>query len=152
MTSPFPRVNARFLWKRIPVAAKAGNEELEQMHKVYKSLWKNEMVEFYKLMDGYKWSQGVAEVMYELKEKVQADNIQLISYAYSSIHENVFAEMTNQTPDMIADTCKRMNWEIQEGPAPRLIIPKKPIVDKVSALNAEDQLHKLTSYVSFLEN
>lgn len=109
------------------------------------------MIEFYKLMD-FKWSQGVAEVMYELKEKVQMDNIQLIGYAYTSIHENVFAEMTNQTPEMVADSCKRMNWEIQDGPFPRLILPKKPVVEKLSALDAEDQLRKLTSYVSFLEN
>lgn len=121
------------------------------MHKVYECLWKNEMVEFYTLME-YKWSQGIAEVMYELKERVQNDNIQLIGYAYTSILENVFAEMTNQTPEMIVDTCKRMDWEIQDGPAPRLILPKKPVVDKVSALDAEDQLHKLTTYVSFLEN
>lgn len=139
------------MWKRIPVAAKNGNQELEQMHKIYECLWKNEMVDFYKLID-YKWSTGVSEVMYELKEKIQMDNIQLIGYAYSSIHENVFAEMTNQTPEMIADTCKRMGWEIVDGPAPRLILPKKPAMEKVSALDAEDQLHKLTSYVSFLEN
>lgn len=100
----------------------------------------------------FKWSPSVAEVMYELKEKVQLDNIQLIGYAYSSIHENVFAEMTNHTTsDMIENTCQRMNWEIQAG-SPRLILPKKPVVEKVSALDAEDQLHKLTSYVSFLEN
>lgn len=133
------------------MAVKNGNQELDQMHKVYECLWKNEMIEFYTLMD-YKWSQGVAEVMYELKEKVQMDNIQLIGYAYSSIHENVFAEMTNQTSEAINETCKQMNWEIQEGPSPRLILPKKPIMEKATDLNAEDQLHKLTSYVSFLEN
>ena len=144
------RISARFLWKRIPVAVKNGNQEIDQMHKIYECLWKNEMIEFYKLMD-YKWSQGVAEVMYELKEKVQMDNIQLIGYAYTSIHENVFAEMTNQTPELIVDTCKRMNWEIQPG-NPRLILPKKPVLEKLSSLDAEDQLHKLTSYVSFLEN
>lgn len=98
------RINARFLYKRIPVSVKNGNQELEKMHKVYECLWKNEMVEFYKLMD-YKWTT-VAEVMYELKEKIMMDNIQLIGYAYSSIHEDVFAEMTNQTPEMINDTCK----------------------------------------------
>jgi len=109
------------------------------------------MIEFYKLID-YKWSKSVSEVMFELKEKIQMDTVQLIGQAYTSIFENVFAEMTNLTPEMINDTCKRMDWEIQEGPAPRLILPKKPIIDKLSSLDAEDQLQKLTSYVSFLEN
>lgn len=147
----FIRVSARFLWKRIPVAAKNGNQELEHMHKVYQTLWKNELVEFYKLID-YKWSPSVAEVMFELKEKVQMDAVQLIGLAYTSIFENVFAEMTNQKPEMIADTCRRMNWEIQEGTTPRLIIPKKLVIEKISALEAEDQLCKLTSLVSYLEN
>lgn len=63
------RVHARFLWKRIPIAVKNGNQELEQMHKVYECLWKNEMANFYIAME-YKWSLSVAEVMFELKEKV----------------------------------------------------------------------------------
>lgn len=146
------RVNARFLWKRIPVAAKNGNQELEQMHKIFQCLCKNDVVELYKLLDAFKWSKSVAEIMYELKEKVRMDTIDLIGRAYTSIFENVFGEMTNLTKDMIEDTCKRMEWEIQEGPFPRLILPKKPKADKICSLNAEDQLQKLTSYVSFLEN
>lgn len=140
------------MWKRIPVAVKNGNKELEQMHKIFLCLTKNEVFDLYKLLDSFKWSTSVAEIMFELKEKVRMDTIDLIGRAYTSIFENVFGEMTNLTHDMIEDTCKRMDWEIQEGPYPRLILPKKPIAEKVSALNAEDQLQKLTSYVSFLEN
>lgn len=122
------------------------------MHKIFQCLCKNEVVELYKLLDNFKWSRGVAEIMYELKDKIRMDTIDLIGNAYTSIFENVFGEMTNLTQDMIEDTCKRLNWEIQEGPHPRLILPKKPAAEKVSALNAEDQLQKLTSFVSFLEN
>lgn len=146
------RVNARYLWKRIPVAAKNGNQELEQMHKIFLHLCKNDIVELYKQIDNFKWSKSVAEIMYELKERIRMDAIDLIGQAYTSIFENVFAEMTNLTPEMIEDTCKRLNWEIQSGPSPRLILPKKPVIEKVSALNSEDQLQKLTSFVSFLEN
>ncbi|CRL01030.1 CLUMA_CG014268, isoform A [Clunio marinus] len=106
-------VNARFLWKRIPLAVKASNEELERMHKVYEALWRNEMSDFFQFSD-YKWSPGVAEVMYELVEKIKADNIQLVSYAYSSIHENVLADMIKQTTEEITETCKRLGWEYSE--------------------------------------
>lgn len=146
------RVNARYLWKRIPVAAKNGNQELEHMHKIFQCLCKNDVIELYKLLDNFKWSRSVAEIMYELKDKIRMDTIELIGHAYTSIFENVFGEMTSLTQDMIEDTCKRLNWEIQDGPQPRLILPKKPVADKVSVLNAEDQLQKLTSFVSFLEN
>lgn len=91
--------------------------------------------------------------MFELKEKVQASNIQLIGKSYTSIFENVFAEMTNNhTPEMVNEECKRLNWEIEEGPHPRLIIPKKQSVHESSVLDSEDQLKKLTYFVSFLEN
>ncbi|CAO1316911.1 unnamed protein product [Diamesa serratosioi] len=143
--------NARFLWKRIPAAVKAGNPEIEQMWKIHSCLWKNEIPEFYNLIK-FEWSVGVREVMFELKEKVQLETIHLVGRAYSSIFENVFAEMTNQTPEQIVDTCKNFNWEVQDGAFPRLIIPKKPVIEKISCLDAQDQLSKLTDYVSFLEN
>lgn len=134
------------------MAVKNGNQELEQMHKIFQCLCKNEVVELYKLLDNFKWSKCVAEIMYELKEKIRMDTIDLVGHAYTSIFENVFGEMTNFTQDMIEDTCKRLDWDIQDGPHPRLIFPKKPVGEKVSTLNAEEQLQKLTSYVSFLEN
>lgn len=90
--------------------------------------------------------------MLELKEKIQMETVNLIGRAYTSIFENVFAEMTNLTPERVAETCKNLEWEIQDGPSPRLIIPKKPQVDKMAVLNAEEQLYKLTDLVSFLEN
>lgn len=122
------------------------------MHKIFLCLNKNDVVELYKLIDNFKWSKSVSEIMCELKEKVRMDTIDLIGQAYTSIFEDVFGEMTNLSQEMIEDTCKRLNWEIQEGPTPRLILPKKPVIEKISALNAEDQLQKLTSFVSFLEN
>lgn len=107
------------------VAIKSGNEELERMHKVYESMWKNEYLDFFKFME-YKWSPGVAEVMHELEEKVKADNIQLISYAYSSINENSFSEMTKQSPTEIIETCKRLGWQFED----HIIYPKSRLQKK----------------------
>lgn len=122
------------------------------MHKVFLALWKNDMVEFYKLID-FKWSPSVSEVMFELKSKIQASNVQLIGKSYTSIFENVFADMTNyHTPEMINDECRRLEWPIEDGSYPRLIIPKKQTSHEGSPLDAEDQLKKLTCFVSFLEN
>jgi COP9 signalosome complex subunit 8 len=80
------------------------------------------------------------------------ETVNLIGRAYSSIFENVFADMTNQTAEQIIETCKNLNWELVEGPAPKLIIPKKPVCDNILATTAEEQLYKLTDFVSFLEN
>uniref|UniRef100_U5EKJ7 Putative signalosome subunit 2 csn8 n=1 Tax=Corethrella appendiculata TaxID=1370023 RepID=U5EKJ7_9DIPT len=143
--------NARFLWKRIPQNIKTGNNELEQMYKVFTCLWNNDTSGFYKAIN-YDWSKNVSELMFELKEKIQLETVNLVGRAYSSIFENVFAEMTNQTPEMIVDTCKSLNWEIVDGPFPRLIIPKVPVTEKPISTSSEDQLQKLTDFVSFLEN
>ncbi|EAT40448.1 AAEL007821-PA [Aedes aegypti] len=143
--------NARYLWKRIPPSVKTGHSELEQMYKVFQCQWNNDTAGFYKAIN-YDWSKHVSELMFELKEKMQQETVNLIGRAYSSIFENVLAEMTNQTPDMIDELCKNLNWEIVEGPRPRLILPKHPPVDKPLVVTAEDQLQKLTDFVSFLEN
>uniref|UniRef100_A0A6B2EGA7 Putative signalosome subunit 2 csn8 n=1 Tax=Phlebotomus kandelakii TaxID=1109342 RepID=A0A6B2EGA7_9DIPT len=142
---------ARFLWKRIPQNIKGGNAELERMFTVLQCLWSNKNVEFYKAIT-YDWSKTIAKIMNDLKEKVQAETINLIGRAYSSIFENVFVDMTNYSPDAVTDTCKSLNWEIGDGPPPRLIIPKKPPVEKMAFTSCEDQLQKLTDFVSFLEN
>lgn len=60
--------------------------------------------------------------------------------------------MLNQTPEALNDLCESLGWEIQNGSYPRLIIPKKKMVEKVDTATAEDQLQKLTDFVSFLEN
>ncbi|GAB0097276.1 COP9 signalosome complex subunit 8 [Sergentomyia squamirostris] len=142
---------ARFLWKRIPQNIKTGNVELERMLTVLQCLWSNKNVEFYKAIT-FEWSKPIAKVMGELKEKIQAETINLIGRAYSSIFENVFSDMTNHSPDAVTETCKSLNWEIIEGPFPRLIIPKKPPVEKIVFTSCEEQLQKLTDFVSFLEN
>ncbi|XP_052897614.1 COP9 signalosome complex subunit 8 [Anopheles moucheti] len=143
--------SARFLWKRIPQNMKTGNVELDQMYKVYVALWNNNTAGFYKAIN-HDWSKHVSELMFELKEKFQQETIALIGRAYSSIFENVFAEMTNQTPDMIEDTCNSLNWEITPGLYPRLIIPKRTVDEKPIVVSSEAQLHRLTDFVSFLEN
>lgn len=121
------------------------------MNKVFNCLWNNDTPGFYREMNT-EWSKPVAELMFELKEKIQLETVNLIGRAYSSIFEDVFAQMTNQTPELVIETCKGLDWEIVEGPRPRLIIPKKPPVEKVATTSSENQLFKLTEFVSFLEN
>lgn len=60
--------------------------------------------------------------------------------------------MLNETPEALNELCSTLGWEIQNGSFPRLVIPKKKIVQKVDTATAEDQLQKLTEFVSFLEN
>lgn len=127
------------------------------MFKVYQCLWKCDLSEFYRVVS-FEWSRTVAELMFELKEKIQLEAIELIGRAYTSIYEEKFAEMTNQqSPDKVTEVCTNLDWEIQDDrdAGKRLIIPKKPSADKMNSLNSDEilqQLYRLTDFVSFLEN
>lgn len=76
----------------------------------------------------------------------------LVSKAYSSIFEDRLCEMINESPDIVTDVCKTLNWEIQEGAFPRLIIPRRPVPARASPESSEELLATLTEFVSFLEN
>lgn len=91
-------------------------------------------------------------VSHSYVDKVQEETISLVAIAYSSIFEDGLCTMLNQTPEALNDLCQSLGWEIQSGAYPRLIIPKKKTVEKVDSATAEDQLQKLTDFVSFLEN
>lgn len=85
-------------------------------------------------------------------DKVHEEVINLVALAYSSIFEDSFCTMLNQTPEAVSDLCETLGWEIQNGSYPRLIVPKKKNLEMVDTATAEDQLQKLTDFVSFLEN
>lgn len=120
------------------------------MYKVYQCLWNSNLIAFHKEIK-YEWSKAVAEVMFELVEKIQLETVNLIGRAYSSVFETNFADMTNQNPATIRETCMALDWDFEEFPV-KAIIPKKPLVGKEITTSAEDQLGKLTDFVSFLEN
>lgn len=85
-------------------------------------------------------------------DKIQEETIDLVAEAYTSIFEDCLCTMLNETPEVVSDLCQARGWEIQKGDHQRLVIPKRKIVEKVDAASAEDQLAKLTDFVSFLEN
>lgn len=90
--------------------------------------------------------------MSELREKIYQETISLIALAYSSIFEDRLGEMIAQTPDAIGETCQTLGWTIEDGPYPRLVIPKRAAECEAETAGAEAQLAKLTDFVSFLEN
>lgn len=76
--------------------------------------------------------------------------VTLITQAYSSVSIDTVSEMTGLAEDMVIAACKEKGWAIEE--ATRSVIPTRAKLDITSGTTSEDQLHKLTEYVSFLEN
>lgn len=84
--------------------------------------------------------------------KTYKETIDLIGKAYTSLFEDYLCNLLNQTPDITSEMCKNLDWEIQDGNYPRLIIPRRPPAPKIPTETSENLLIKLTDFVSFLEN
>lgn len=72
----------------------------------------------------------------------------MIGTAYTSIFEDKLTEMVNHSVETVPQLCKSLDWQVVDG----LIVPKKPVMDRGAQTACEDQLKKLTEFVSFLES
>lgn len=60
------RINARFLWKRIPQIVKTENEHFTHLHKVYICQWQNDIGGFFTAIN-QQWPTNIVDIMNELK-------------------------------------------------------------------------------------
>lgn len=144
-------INANFLWKRIPAGIKANNKELERMHQIFRSLQDSDLPTFYKAME-FDWSRNTAEIMFELKNKVKTECINTVGRTYCTIFQSVLMNLANLSPEMVAETCQTMGWQVIAGADPIIVIPKPTEPPKMPLASAEEQLTMLTDFISFLEN
>lgn len=115
-------------------------------------MWLNDWPAFFAAIK-YEWrTSNVAELMQELRERILGETIELIAVAYSSIFENRLADLVHLEPTIVEERCKALGWHYEDGPSPRLVRPERPSKAERMPMNAEDQLSKLTDFVSFLEN
>lgn len=76
--------------------------------------------------------------------------VDLITQAYSSIAIDTVAAMTGLTADQTVAACQEKGWTIESDT--RMVHPKVPAPPNTCHTSSEDQLNKLTNFVSFLEN
>lgn len=57
--------------------------------------------------------------------------------------------MTGLSNERVVQVCQNRGWEIQDGG--KMVIPHKPPTPISTQTSSEDQLYKLTEFVSFLE-
>ncbi|XP_011143603.1 COP9 signalosome complex subunit 8 isoform X2 [Harpegnathos saltator] len=143
--------NAKYLWKRIPSNVKAANEELGRIWLVGQRMWQRDWAAVHVALNA-DWSEDVTDIMTALKDKVRERIMKLISKAYSSLDLTVLASMTGLSLDEARRTAIDRGWSIDGA----MVQPRKPDEDECNLSNevclTEDQLQKLTQFVSFLEN
>ena len=144
--------NAKFLWKRIPQTIKDSSDSLKAIWDIGKSLIQGDYAAIYSQIDSKTWPSHLTSIMSHLRKEQQSRIIQLISKGYTAISLSDAMLMTGcTTEEEIIKLGESAGWKID---APfGFIISKKVLHDEENVFSSnQEQLEKLTDYVSFLEN
>ncbi|CAG9833784.1 unnamed protein product [Diabrotica balteata] len=142
--------NAKYLWKRIPPTVKTSTPELAHIWAVGQSMWKRDFPAIYTALNAVTWSDIVADIMKQVQEVVRTRAVDLISQAYSSITLDTVSAMTGLPLEVCVPACEERGWKYDAES--KIIHPVRKVVEYVGQTSSEDQLSKLTDFVSFLEN
>ena len=147
-------ISAKFLWKRIPVAVKSENEDLQTIWRIAVNLIQRTPAPVYFLIQEHEWPAYVRTIMQRIVEQVRRQQISLIQHAYSDIRFENLKRLTGMTTDEEAMTLiQQLGWSL--NPETQIVVPVKNTPDTQSPDSEKDlsqeQLHKLTEYVAFLE-
>ncbi|EDW02796.1 COP9 signalosome complex subunit 8 [Drosophila grimshawi] len=139
--------SAKLLWMRISNNLKENNKELAQLNLLNLALQHNKYSEFFKYIK-YEWSESNKLIIDDLLFKQREELLNLTSSAYVSIYEHNLLQMTQMTPDELKSAC--LGWTREQDGEEHIWQPK--IKEPTPSIASDDQLLKLTEFVSFLEN
>ncbi|PSN42702.1 hypothetical protein C0J52_23397 [Blattella germanica] len=141
--------NAKYLWKRIPQNVKNSHAELVNIWKVGQKMWQRDFPGVYAALN-VDWSENVGNIMNALLENVRKRAVYLVSHAYSSIGMDDLAAFVGMPCDQAVKAASDQGWVV-DAPC-RMVRPCRPPASQNQGASSEDQLYKLTEFVSFLEN
>ncbi|XP_061707242.1 COP9 signalosome complex subunit 8 [Cydia pomonella] len=142
--------NAKFLWKRIPQSITSSNPEITAIWAVGQKLWKKDLAGTYQALASYNWTEPVANIIRALEERVRERAFNLIGRSYNSISLDTVVSMTGLSRDAVLRACAERKWTLREDGV--TVDPTPPAQPAPLHTSSEDQLFKLTEFVSFLEN
>ncbi|RDD41033.1 COP9 signalosome complex subunit 8 [Trichoplax sp. H2] len=152
-------ISAKFLWKRIPEDTLKECKEIRAVWEIGKSMWQRNYPQMYASFD-YGWSDSIKPIIIALKANCRNRAFQLVSRAYDSISWKDLAAIVGlSVEDAIQgefnsrgmlSTATEKSWTVDVDS--QMIMPTK-IVDDTQIKNiTNEQLKKLTDYVTYLEN
>lgn len=142
--------NAKLLWKRIPRNITVSNPEILAVWSVGQKLWKKDLPATYLALGAYNWSEVVSEIMTDLRKNLRERCLNLIGQSYSTVSMDTVITMTGLSKDAVISTCQDRKWQVSSDGT--MITPVRPTQPAPLHTSSEDQLFKLTDFVSFLEN
>ncbi|KAL7294812.1 hypothetical protein TKK_0011742 [Trichogramma kaykai] len=141
---------AKFLWQRIPANVKMACSDLRKIWSVGKKMWTRDWEEVHIALN-VEWNANVREIMQALKGKVQERVLKLVGDAYASLDLVTLSKMIGMSLDKTKEVAEQRGWNLVGNTVkPTKAVPKSNA--STTETIAEEQLHKLTQFVSFLEN
>ncbi|XP_015608883.1 COP9 signalosome complex subunit 8 [Cephus cinctus] len=141
--------NAKYLWKRIPANIKSKSTELGRIWVVGQRMWQRDWPAVHTALNA-EWSEHIFSIMNALKDSVRERAMSLISEAYSSLGLTGLAAMTGLSLEQARQAAVEKGWGIDGMTVQPCKLDKEQCQTQASL--TEDQLYKLTQFVSFLEN
>lgn len=148
-------ISAKFLWKRIPSNVKSDNEDLRTIWDIAVNLTRRTPSAIYFLIRERDWPPHVKTIMSRIADRVREQQVALISSAYSDIRMEDLTRLTGfESEEETLKLVTELGWSVDT--ASKTVMPRKGSrsprsVDEDREMSQE-QLHKLTEYVAFLEN
>lgn len=140
---------AKYLWKRIPTTVKNNNPDLHQIWKVAQCMWQRDWPGTHAALN-FEWNRDVAEIMNALKERIRERAIALVENAYSSLDITTFSNMTGLSVTDARQVLQEKGWNLTGTTVRPVKVEKEE--SSIHETITEEQLNKLTQFVSFLEN
>ncbi|XP_022234856.1 COP9 signalosome complex subunit 8 [Drosophila obscura] len=140
--------NAKLLWMRIPDKLKE-DKELLHLNQLNLALQNNNFAEFFQKIR-YDWSECVKPAMEDLLVKQREDLFLLTGNAYVSIYQNNLLKMAQMTEDELKNAGEALDWTREQDGDDVIWLPKAKEIPPTGG--NDDQLLKLTEFVTFLEN
>jgi len=141
--------SAKFLWKRIPSDIKAAHEDLEHIWALGQKMWQRDLPAIYECLQR-EWPDRLKPTMHKILESVRKRTISVVSNAYSSISAQDFSMLVGLSKEKALEVATENGWTYNTEKD--MILPKKPPEPSSSVTPSEQQLQRLTEFVSFLEN
>lgn len=140
---------AKYLWKRIPPTVKNNCSDLHQIWAVAQKMWQRDWPGTHTALN-FEWNRGVADIMNSLKERIRERAIALVEDAYSSLDITTFSNMTGLSVTEARQVLQEKGWNLTGTTVRPVKVEKEE--PSVPETITEEQLNKLTQFVSFLEN
>ncbi|GAB6021635.1 hypothetical protein CHUAL_004220 [Chamberlinius hualienensis] len=142
--------SAKYLWKRTPQSVKQSTPEIVNVWNVGQKMWLRDFYGIHTALN-QEWSENVATIMNSLKEAVRNRAVNLVARAYSSIRIDEFAAMVGLNTQQSLQLVLQHNWNFNQESG--MVLPSRAAIYLPDAgRRSEQQLAKLTEFVSFLEN